>query len=256
MLYNIGSLIAPVIAMYVATKMDNMRAPFLLMCGILIICMAYFFNQKLVAAEKNVRPPRVPTTIRRIIRNLILFFRRSNMRHAYMANYGFYAIASLRSLYVPLAIISAGFSKETVGIVLSLGIIPFILIEPWIASLATKHGAKRYLILGYLTYTVFAFLASASTGFTLLGFFIIWQFSNACVEPIKEIPFFDITTKPEQSRFFGIFKTSSYVAKIITPLFASLAIYLTGSLASVWIVAGIFGIIPAYFVYKIQPKIK
>jgi len=245
-LNNLGSIIAPLIALRVASMMDDIRAPLLLVSLVMLIALFYFKNYKITAADKKALPPKPKHAVRKVFENLREYLSDPNLTRAYVINFGYYAIRSIRNLYVPLAVIEAGFSKDTLGILLALGTIPFALLATPISRLARKYGAKWLLIFGYAGFAALAFTASFSTGLLLLGLFIAWQIPNAVSEPIRELPFYAATNKAQRSKFVGIFLTAKYLSGVLGPLLAAMVIFTSGRLGAVWILAAVIGLLAAY----------
>jgi predicted MFS family arabinose efflux permease len=246
-LNNIGSLIAPVIALQVAVIFGNDRVPLILVSIIMLIALFYFKDYRVVAADKNAKIATADKTVKKIFGNFREFAKNKSLVNAFITNYGYYAIYSIRSLYVPISVVEAGFTKDILGFILMIGTLPFVLLASPISKFAKKHGCKWILSIGFIAFAICAMMATFSGGLFLLGLFVLWQIPNAMLEPVKELPFYSNATKSQQSKFVGIFKTSSYLAKVITPLIGAFAIWLTGYTASVWLVAAAFAIIAAKF---------
>lgn len=74
--------------------------------------------------------------------NTVAFFKRPGMPRAYAVNFGYYSLRAMRYLYVPIVVIENGFSKDTLGWVLTLGIIPYLVLSEIMAHLVRKYGKK------------------------------------------------------------------------------------------------------------------
>ena len=96
--------------------------------------------------------------------------------------------------------------------------------------------------IGLLSFSVLALCATVVHGWGLLAIFVLWQISGAFMEPVHDLLFFDNTRKSEQDRFYGVFRTTSYLPNVIAPMLGALCIAITGSTSSVWYVSVVVGI--------------
>ncbi|MDR2685161.1 MAG: MFS transporter [Rickettsiales bacterium] len=253
-LNNIGSIVAPIIALRMASYFGNARATLMLVSLVFMCALLYYKNYRVTAEDKRARVAPPKKTLAKVFGNLFAYLSNRELVKAYIVMFVYYAIRALRSLYVPIAVLSAGFSKDTLGLVLAIGTIPFALLAVPANRVAMRAGPSRLLMLGYITYAAFAFIASVSSGMMLLGLFAIWQISNAISEPIKELPFYNTANKSEQLRFVGIFGTAKYLASVLSPLLGAGVIMLTGSVGCVWILAGAIGLGGAWVASSIKVK--
>ena len=167
-----------------------------------------------------------------------------------MVNFGFYALRSMRLLYVPIVVIENGFSNETLGIILSLGILPYIIIESFIGKLMKKYGIKIWLTLGFLLFALCSFFATFVSGHWLLVIFILWQIPGAFMEASHDLLFFNEMPKQEQSRFYGIFRTSVNFPNVIAPILGAGCIALFGSTSAVWLITCVVGILSTIILWS------
>ncbi len=189
---NIGALIAPMFAMtVVAWFSGNYRMPLLAAGMVYFSGLLFFKHFGIVQEDKVVKKVNVRRTLRALRINALAFFKQSGMMRAYTVNFGYYALRAMRLLYVPIVVIENGFSSETLGIVLSLGIIPYIVRESFIGKLIKKYGVKIWLKLGFLSFAAFSILATFVTGYALLAIFVLWQISGAFMEAAHDLLFFN-----------------------------------------------------------------
>ena len=143
---NVGALVAPVFAMTVVNHFaDNYRTPFLAAGMIYFSGLLFFKHFGIVQKDKVLKRVNIHKTMRALRMGMKAFFAHHGLLRAYIVNFGFYALRSMRLLYVPIIIIENGFSNETLGIVLSLGILPYIIIEYFIGKWIKKYGIKLWL---------------------------------------------------------------------------------------------------------------
>ena len=200
---NIGALFAPMLAVIVATRYGN-RSAFFLSSAIYLAAWMFFKYFRIVQEDKQIKPMSPRRTVRSLMRNAILFFRTPGMLRAYLINFGFYSLRAMRFLYVPIVVIENGFTKDTLGTILTIGIIPYLLLSEVMGRLVRRFGKKLWLILGFGTFAAFSIWATVASGYPLLAIFVLWQFSGAFMEPVHDLLFFDNTKKAQQTRFYGV----------------------------------------------------
>lgn len=241
---NVGSLVAPIFAMTIVNHFDgNYRTPFLAAGMIYFSGLLFFKHFGIVQQEKIIKRVNMKKTMRALKLNALAFFKKTGMLRAYIVNFGFYALRSMRYLYVPIIVIENGFSNETLGIILSIGVLPYILIESFIGKLMKKYGVKLWLSIGFLSFAVFSLFATFITGKTLLIIFVLWQISGAFMESAHDLLFFNGVKKSEQSRFYGIFRTSSNIPNVIAPMLGTVCITVFGTTAAVWLITMVIGVL-------------
>lgn len=248
---NIGALIAPMFAMtVVAWFSGNYRMPLLAAGMVYFSGLLFFKHFGIVQEDKVVKKVNVRRTLRALRINALAFFKQSGMMRAYTVNFGYYALRAMRLLYVPIVVIENGFSSETLGIVLSLGIIPYIVIESFIGKLIKKYGVKIWLKLGFLSFAAFSILATFVTGYALLAIFVLWQISGAFMEAAHDLLFFNNMPKAQQSRFYGVFRTSVNFPYIIAPIFGAICIAVFNSTSAVWLITATMGVLSTIVLYS------
>lgn len=240
---NIGALIAPLFALNMAEWFGNYRIPFLASAMIYAGGLLFFKRFGIVQVDKEIKNVSPKRTIKSLWINTLAFFRRSGMPRAYAINFGYYALSAMRVLYVPIVVIEQGFSAGVLGWVLTIGILPYIIFDLFIGNLVRRVGAKLLMLIGVSSFLVFAVLATFLQGWALLAIFVLWQISGAFMEPVHDLFFFDNTQKSEQSRFYGVFRTTVYLPKVIAPILGAACIAIFGATSAVWFVPIAVGVI-------------
>jgi MFS family permease len=252
---NAGALLAPIIAIYLAGLYGN-RFAFFASGLMYLFALMLFKRYKIVQEDKKIRKINPRKTIKSICRTIKSYFSFYDLRKAYFVNFGYSAMRALRLLYMPIAIIESGFSKDTLGLVLTLGVIPYIFLSEPIGRIAKKHGPnamRSLLVLGFVSFAVFSFGLFISSGYTMLAFFILIQVSGAIQSALKDLLFFNKVNNSDRSRFLGIFSTSGSLPSFIAPLAGAVFISVLGGTSAVWILASIIGICTT-FVLLSKPK--
>lgn len=235
---NVGALAAPLIATSIASYLASDRLAFFASAIIYWAGLFFFKRFGIVQEEKQIAKVSPKRTFNSLVRAAKTFFVYPNMARAYGVNFGYYALRALRLVYVPIIVIERGFSPTTLGVVLTLGIIPYIVIDLFIGKLVKKYGSRLFMTIGLVSLAVLAFMATRLNGYPLLAVFVAWQISGAFMEPVHDLLFFDNTKKSEQSRFYGIFRTSVNFPSVITPILGAICIAGFGDTAAVWYVSG------------------
>ena len=244
---NVGALLAPMIALAIAEQYNN-RAAFFASALIYLCGWAVFKYFRIVQPDKKVHPIRARRTLCALWKNTIAFFKYPGMARAYAVNFGYYSLRAMRYLYVPIVVIENGFSKDTLGWVLTLGIIPYLVLSELMGRFVRQSGKKRWLKVGFLSFAAFSAMATFVTGFPLLVIFVVWQVSGALMEPVHDLLFFDSAKKAQQSKFYGVFRTSVNLPNIVAPVLGAACITAFGVTSAVWIVTAVIGALAAMVV--------
>lgn len=239
---NVGALLAPMLAVVVATRFGN-RSAFFLASAIYMAAWIYFKYMRLSQEDKQIKPVNPRRTVRSLVRNASAFFKTPGMLRAYAVNFGYYSLRAMRYLYVPIVVVENGFSKDTLGLVLTLGIIPYLLMSDLMARLVRRFGKKIWLVLGFGSFAAFSAWATVATGFPVLAIFVLWQISGAFMEPVHDLLFFDNTPKSQQARFYGVFRTSVNFPNVIAPVVGAACITIFGATSAVWLVTFAVGVL-------------
>ncbi len=239
---NIGALFAPMIAVAIANQFSN-RAAFFASALIYFAGWMFFKYFRIVQEDKKIKPADPRRTFRALWKNSVAFFRTPGMLRAYIVNFGYYSLRAMRYLYVPIVVIENGFSKDALGWVLTLGIIPYLFLSEFMGRAVRRFGKNIWLILGFSSFAIFSLLATFVTGYPLLAIFVLWQISGALMESVHDLLFFDATRKSQQTRFYGVFRTSVNFPNVAAPILAAACITLFGATSAVWFVTAIIGAI-------------
>ena len=241
---NIGALFAPMIAVSIATRFNN-RAAFFASALIYLAGWISFRLFRIVQEDKKISPVNPRKTFKALWKNSLHFFSRPGMARAYAINFGYYSLRAMRYLYVPIVVIENGFSKDTLGWVLTLGIVPYLFLSELMAVLVKKYGKKLWLLIGFVSFAIFSALATFVTGIPLLMIFVAWQVSGALMESVHDLLFFDATKKTEQTRYYGVFRTSVNLPNVIAPILGAASITIFGGTSAVWVVTSVIGALSA-----------
>jgi len=238
---NIGALLAPMIAVGIANHFGN-RAAFFASALIYAAGWMFFKYFRIVQEDKKIRRVSPRKTLRALWKNTVAFFGTRGMARAYIVNFGYYSLRAMRYLYVPIVVIENGFTKDALGWVLTLGIVPYLMLSEVMGRAVRRHGKKIWLVLGFGSFAALAAGATVLTGYPLLAVFVLWQISGALMEPVHDLLFFDGMKKTEQARFYGVFRTSVNLPNVVAPVLGAACIALFGATSAVWIVSVVVGV--------------
>ena len=237
---NVGALFAPTVAVFIANHFGN-RAAFFGSAVMYLIAWTAFKYFKIVQEDKQVRAVKPNRTVRALWKNTMEFFQVPGMMRAYLVNFGYYSLRAMRVLYVPILVIENGFDKDALGWVLTLGIVPYLLLSEFMGRVVRKTGKTIWMVLGFGSFALLSAAAMFVTGVPLLVIFVAWQVSGALMESVHDLLFFDGTTAAQQSKYYGVFRTSVNLPNIIAPMLAAAVISLFGTTAAVWTVTVFVG---------------
>ncbi len=240
---NIGALFAPMVAVAIAEYFGTNRSAFFASALIYMVAWGIFKYFAIVQQDKQIKPVNPRRTFRALWKNTVAFFKAPGLTRAYLVNFGYYSLRALRVLYVPIMVIEAGFSKDVLGWVLTLGIIPYLLLSETMGKLAKQYGNKMWMMLGFLSFAGLAACATIATGYSLLIIFVAWQISGALMESIHDLLFFDATKKSQQTKFYGVFRTSVNLPSVIVPMLGAAVISLFGTTSAVWGISAAIGVL-------------
>lgn len=237
---NVGALFAPTVAVMIANMFDN-RAAFFGSALIYLVAWMVFKYFKIVQQDKKIKPVNPRRTLRALWNNTRQFFCTPGMTRAYLVNFGYYSLRAMRVLYVPIVVIENGFSKDTLSLVLTLGIIPYLLLSEFMGRAVRRFGKTVWLVAGFGSFAVLSAMATVVTGVPLLAIFIAWQVSGALMESVHDLLFFDTAKKAQQTKFYGVFRTSVNLPNVVAPILGAAMIAAYGTTAAVWAVTATIG---------------
>lgn len=238
---NVGALFAPMVAVAIANAFGN-RAVFFASAVIYLLGWGVFKYFRIVQEDKHIKPVNPRKTFKALWKNTVAFFKVDGMLRAYLVNFGYYSLRAMRVLYVPILVIENGFDKDTLGWVLTLGIIPYLLLSEAMGRAARRFGKTIWLVLGFGSFAALSGLATFITGVPLLAIFVAWQVSGALMESVHDLLFFDGTKKSQQTKYYGVFRTSSNLPNIFAPMLGAAVIAMFGTTAAVWGVTAVVGV--------------
>ena len=77
----------------------------------------------------------------------------------------------------------------------------------------------------------------------LLMIFVAWQISGALMESVHDLLFFDNMKKSQQTKFYGVFRTSANLPNIFAPILGAAVITVFGATHAVWALTAVCGVL-------------
>ena len=229
---NIGWLIGPIIGGYLG-QLVSRNAVFVFSALLYLISFIIFQHQHF-KQHPLIHHVKEKQTITELFSNIKDFFKIKELWKVYAITLGLNYWWAISCIYIPLYVISNGFSDNVVGWVIAGGILPLVLFEKLIGKLADKHGLRIYLAIGFLI------IALITVFFNIISFvpivlilMAIVNIGAALIEPLQETYLSKIIKKKDEERFFGVYNTADPLANIIGPLIASVFVLFWG-LSGVW----------------------
>ncbi|MBW3011245.1 MFS transporter [Candidatus Woesearchaeota archaeon] len=225
---NVGWLIGPLIGGVLGQYVS--RDAVFIFSSILYVVSFVIFHFRQRKEGDLIKHVRETATLKEIIaRNLRDYFKQKALWKVFAIGLGLSFWWAIHCIYIPLYIMEQGFGDVTVGIVLAGSIIPLILLEKKIGSLADKHGLRKYLTIGFLIIGAGTILFQVVPVVTIILFLMAAvNVGAAFVEPLQETYLFSVVKRKDEERFYGIFNMSDPVANVIAPLVAAGFFFLWG----------------------------
>lgn len=177
------------------------------------------------------------------------FFKNRNLLRAYSISLLLQFFYSWMVIYTPIYLYSyLGFNWKEIGIIFTIMLLPFVLIQFPLGKHSDKIGERTMLMLGF-------FISSLST---LSLFFIkehavwIWavllfttRIGAAMIEVMSDVYFFK-HIKPKNEEFVGVYRSASPIAYIIGPLIAYIVFVFVPSFNFIYAILGTFMFLGIY----------
>ena len=204
------------------------------------------------SGERRLYRKREHHTVSEIFESFRLVFTVKKLKNIFFTRLILFTFYAVMVIYTPLYLHThIGISFETLGIMFSIALLPFMIFEIPTAYLAKNFfGEKSLLIIGLaimgFTTIVFAFLPTTSTIFAWTSILFLTRLGASIIEITSESLFFK-QVDAEDVKQISAFRALYPIAYIVTPLTASAVLYF-GSFTFLFTLLGfiiLIGIIPA-----------
>lgn len=219
---NIGYFIGPLIGGFLGSRF-NYESVFIIASGIMLIALMYFYHQHIVKKHPAIANRELKSGS--LTDNVKNFFSNPNRVKAYLVTFSLVIWLAFRRIYIPLYVITSGYLENMTGLILALGIIPFILLEEKVGEYLDKKGIKLPVSAGFLIIAVSLILIFINP-YPLLNFviLIVANVGAALIEPTQEYFLFKNLPKEEEDNLYGIYITASPIAAFTAPLIGAVAL--------------------------------
>lgn len=218
---NIGYLIGPLIGGFLASQFGY-EIVFILAAGTVLGGFLYFYNHHVIKESIAIINMKKTSTIK-LFDNIKNYFSDRNRVKAYFISFSLMSWIIVKRLYLPLYVVASGYLSSVTGVILSLGIIPFIILEEKIGKYADEKGIRIPISAGFFIIATCLLLVFISP-FPILNFIIIILASigAAFIEPVQEYYLLKNTPKEQEEDLYGIYSTSVTVSSFLTPIIGAL----------------------------------
>ncbi len=218
---NLGWIIAPSLAGYLI-KLGDYQLPFLIAAFLTIPVFLIFLYQGRLLKEKVIySKEKITSVIKKTLKN-------RNLRGIFFVSLLLQLFYSTAVVYVPIYLFqNLGMSWQSLSLIFSIMLIPFLLFEIPAGILADKYiGEKEILFLGFFILVAALFLfyyISVSTFWIWALVLFMSRVGAALIEAMKETYFFKIVDAKDVG-YINIFRTTAPLGYIIGPAIAVLTL--------------------------------
>lgn len=243
--------LAWVISQFISGKiLSNFSFSFLYFLAFSI--MAMFFLVTLISL-KDVHDPKYDKVL--AWQSFKIFFKNKNLSRAYQMNFLLQFFYVWMVIYTPLYLHAhLGFDWKEIGVIFTIMLLPFVLIQFPLGNYSDKIGERKILIFGF-------FIISLST---LLLFFIqlhavwIWALMLFCtrigaaiIEVMSDVYFFKHINK-ENDEYIAVYRNTAPISYVLAPMAAFIFFLISPSFNFIFLVLGIFMMYGIYLAYTIE----
>lgn len=220
---NIGYFIGPLVGGFVAS-LFGYEIVFFMAALSSMIALGYFYHAHIVKKHPAIKERPVIEKIS-LLKNAKEFFSDPDRRKSYLVTLLLLTWFSFKRIYTPLYIIASGYLDNMSGLILSLGIIPFILFEVQVGKYADKKGIRIPISLGFLIIALILLTVFMSP-WPLLNFalLIIASVGASLIEPLQEYYLFKHLPKNKEDALYGVYMTTDPVSYFLAPAIGAIVL--------------------------------
>lgn len=212
---NSAWILAQIISGSIIDK-SSLRGIYLLSAGFMALVSILFIL--FLDDFKDPRYKKVP-----VVKTLKLFIQNKNFSKIYLLNFILQFFYAWMVIYTPIYLHQyLGFEWSKIGIIFSIMLLPFVLLELPLGKLSDKIGEKEMLIAGFviisISVLVIPFTTTGKLWFWAL-MLLITRIGAATIEVMSESYFFKVVSE-EDADEISFFRNTGPVSYIIAPLLA------------------------------------
>lgn len=218
---NIGWFLGPLIGGVIG-RYAGFEPVFMLSGTLFLISLAYILHQNLIKKHPSLSLPKYEP--KKIIKTgkIKRFFSDKGRVAAYAVHLTFVTWLVFKSVLTPLYITNQGYGSDMAGLVISLSMLPYVLIELPVGKYADKHGVRNPIVCGFAIIAMCLFGVKISPIFFIdAALLVIVNVGSAFIEPLCDFFFFKHVSKEEENDLYGIFRTADPIGKFAGPLIFS-----------------------------------
>ncbi|MFA7685929.1 MAG: MFS transporter [Candidatus Gracilibacteria bacterium] len=220
---NIGYFIGPLLGGFIASAFGY-ELVFSLAAISSLIALGYFYHAHVIKKHPAIKEKKQPATFS-FAKNIKEFFTDADRRKAYCIALILLTWFGFKRIYIPLYIIASGYLSSMSGLILSLGIIPFVLFEVKIGKYADKKGIRLPIATGFLIIALILLIIFLSPWPILnFGLLIIASIGASFVEPLQEYYLFKHLPKDKEDSMYGIFMTTDPLSYFLAPVIGAVVL--------------------------------
>jgi MFS family permease len=244
-LLNSAWVIGPLVAGYFA-KIYGFKSVFFLSSIFILISLFSLFLFKI---KDNRRTKKVDHNMITVV---LEFFEHRGRTTSYFLSIAVNFWWAFIYIYMPLYIISKGYSGVVLGVFLAGITLPLIFFDYFFGKLAGKRGFKKLFFVGFITLGILSILCFfISNIYVIIGLLMLASISVSMIEPTTDAYFLDIVKEEERDKYFGVYTTSMNIGNLLGSLPAAVLL-LVLPFKSLFIFYGIPMIILAFLVLRIE----
>ena len=206
--------------------------------GFFVVMMACFFWFLRITDNPAVSSPlkRPPNPIKYLPK----FFKQPRLRLAWGLAIGRTGWWILFFVYAPIYLTTNGYSNETAGLIISLGVGSMFLASLW-GRLGQKYGIRFLLTLGYGLTGIVTILIAVFHGIPTIavGLIVASAFVAVIIDGAGNVPFLRAVHALERSEMTSVYVTFRHTSQLVTPgifaialgMFALPAVFAVGGVA-------------------------
>lgn len=205
---------------------------------IAFLIMAVFFIVTFFSL-KDVQDPKYDKTL--AWESFKNFFKNKNLARAYKINFLLQFFYVWMVIYTPIYLYThLGFEWQEIGIIFTIMLLPFVLIQFPLGKYSDKIGERKMLMFGFFVIS----LSTLSLFFIQLHSIWIWALVLFCtrvgaaiIEVMSDVYFFKHINK-ENDEFIAVYRNTSPISYVLAPLAAFISFYLTPSFNFIFLILG------------------
>lgn len=201
-LLNLSWLIGPVAAGFLAQKL-GIKFVFLISGCLMLFA---FVLLKFLKVKDNRTDKKIDTNFFKLIKE---FFSSKKMVFTYFISGGISCWWAFIYIFIPILIIESGKSDVIVGYFLAGVVLPLVFLEYFFGKLAGKTGFRKMFFRGYFILFIAGVLCFFINDlYAILILLVFGSVGMAMLEPTTEAYFFDVASKNQRDKFYGIYNTT------------------------------------------------